>query len=105
LKNNNFGKINDDANTLAKMLRKDSEERQGFFDLATNSTDQLSKLCYMSKRMKKVADAFSDVLIIDGSHQTNRFNMHLLDRVAINNLGKTTNQFNYKEEASSSFNN
>jgi len=43
--------------------------------------------------MKKIADAFSDVLIIDGSHQTNRFNMHILDIVAINNLGKTTTCF------------
>jgi len=38
--------------------------------------------------MISVAKQFSDVLIIDTTHGTNRFNLPLLDIAAINNLGK-----------------
>jgi len=40
--------------------------------------------------MKEVLGVFSDVVILDTSHKTNRFNLPLLDVVVVNNLGKTT---------------
>jgi len=43
----------------------------------------------MSKRMKLLLDHFSDVIIIDASHGTNRFNLPFLDIVVINNYGQT----------------
>jgi len=47
----------------------------------------------MTKRMNKLINTFNDVIIIDGSHKSNRFNMHLLDVVVINNFGKTSTCF------------
>ena len=47
----------------------------------------------MTKRMKELANTFSDVLIIDTSHKTNRFGMPLLDIVCINSFGKTCTVF------------
>ena len=41
--------------------------------------------------MKNLLEHFSDVIIIDTSHKTNRFNLAFLDVVVIINTGK--NQF------------
>ena len=93
LKNQKFGKITEDANKLAEMLTEDAEKRAGFHKLDTDENDELTKCCYMSKRMRKVINKFSDVIFIDGTHKTNRFNMHLVDVVVVNNLGRTVTCF------------
>lgn len=40
--------------------------------------------------MKKLTEKFSDVLVIDSSHQTNRFNLPFLDVALVNNYGQTS---------------
>ena len=40
--------------------------------------------------MKQLVDKFSDVIIIDASHKTNRFNLPFLDVALINNYGQTS---------------
>lgn len=47
----------------------------------------------MSKRMKTMLEFFTDVLIIDGSHKTNRFGLPFLDIVLVNNYGQTSTCF------------
>lgn len=43
--------------------------------------------------MKNILRYFSDVLIIDTSHKTNRFNLPLLDIAVVSNIGKTLTCF------------
>ena len=43
--------------------------------------------------MIKISRKFSDVILIDTTHKTNRFNMPLLDIVVVNNFGKTITVF------------
>lgn len=86
-KDNLYGKINEDANKLVKMLERDANERGGFYKIDTNIEDQLTKCCYMSARMKKILNTFPEVIIIDGTFKTNRFGMHLVDVITVNNLG------------------
>ena len=47
----------------------------------------------MNNRMKNQMEYFSDVIVIDTSHKTNRFNLPFLDIIAINNLGKSITCF------------
>jgi len=85
-----FGQPSEDADKLVKLLEQDSRQRSGFYKMKVSNNNQLTGICYMSKRMRKLVEAFSDVIILDTSHKTNRFNLPLLDEVAINNLGRTT---------------
>ena len=43
--------------------------------------------------MKNIVNTFSDVIIIDTTHKSNRFNMPLFDIIVINNFGQTTTCF------------
>ena len=52
-KNKEYGKVNQDAQKLIDMLRNDAEERKGFSKIKTNSDNQLTGFCFMSRRMKK----------------------------------------------------
>ena len=47
----------------------------------------------MTERMKKLANTFYDVVILDATHKTNRFGMPLLDIITIDNLGKSCTLF------------
>jgi len=47
----------------------------------------------MTNRMINLANLYFDVLIIDTTHKTNRFNLPLLDIIAVNNLGKSVTIF------------
>jgi len=87
IKEETLGKATEDANTLVKLLEEDALKRNGFYQTKINNNNQLSGFCYMS-RMKIMLDHFSDVVIIDGSHKTNRFNMPFID-----NFGKTITCF------------
>jgi len=54
IKNKEYGKVNQDAQKLIDMLRNDAEERKGFSKIKTNSDNQLTGFCFMSRRMKKI---------------------------------------------------
>jgi len=43
--------------------------------------------------MKSLLEHFNDVLVIDTSHKTNRFNLPFIDAVVIMNTGKTATCF------------
>jgi len=74
IKNQEFGKMSNDAENFAKMLEEDAKKRGGFYQIKKEDNRFVS-CSYMSKRMKQLVDKFSDVLIIDASHKTNRFNL------------------------------
>ena len=93
LTDNILGEINDDAYNFVSMLEQDHNIRGGFYDIMKDDDGKLLNCCYMTQRMHRVLESFSDVLIIDTSHKTNRFNLPLLDIVVINNLGKTITCF------------
>ena len=93
IKEETLGKATEDANTLVKLLEEDALKRNGFYQTKINNNNQLSGFCYMSNRMKIMLEHFSDVVIIDGSHKTNRFNMPFIDIALINNFGKTITCF------------
>ena len=40
--------------------------------------------------MKEILNAFSDAVVLDSSHKTNRFNLPFLDVMVVNNMGKST---------------
>ena len=88
LKDDEFGKINEDAKMFIQVLEEDHKKREGFYQAKFNDKT-LEGCCYMSKRMNSLLDYFSDVIIIDVSHGTNRFLLPFLDIVIINNYGQT----------------
>ena len=47
----------------------------------------------MSERMRDLTLKFHEVLFIDATHKSNRFNLPLLDGAIINNFGKTCTSF------------
>jgi len=88
MKEEDFGGLNEDAKKFLEMLEADSKQRNCFY-AAKFEEKRLQSCCYMNKRMKLLLDHFSDVIIIDASHGTNRFNLPFLDIVVINNYGQT----------------
>ena len=88
LKEEELGKASEDADKLIKMLTKDCQERNYYLKKDDN---QLKNICFMTTRMVSLANTFSDVLILDTMHKTNRFNLPLLDIIA--NLGRSCTCF------------
>jgi len=88
LKKEEFGELNKDAKNFIKMLELDSQKRGGFYTVKLDG-NKFQGNCYMTKRMKSLLTYFSDVIIVNVSHSTNRFNLPFLDIVVINNYGQT----------------
>ena len=89
IQDSNFGKLTEDVSNLFSLFQQDSELNNSFFKVESDDENRLANCCFMSKRMKTLMDYFYDVVIIDATHKSNRFNLPLLDIVIINNLGKT----------------
>jgi len=89
IKDTFVGKPLDDAQALVDMLMVDAEQRGTFWCAQKNKENQLEHFCFMTPYMKNLTKYFSDVLVIDTSHKTNRFGMPFLDIVLVNNHGKT----------------
>ena len=47
----------------------------------------------MTNRMHKLVSTFNDIIYLDATHKSNRFNLPLLDCAIVNNLGKTSTCF------------
>jgi len=92
LKEQALGKPSDDAKKLLEMLADDASERGSFYVIQHEDLE-FRGCCFASKRMIANAIKFSDVIVVDTSHSTNRFNLPLLDIAIINNLGKTITSF------------
>jgi len=43
----------------------------------------------MTPRMKEILNKFNDVIVINTTHKSNRFNVALLDIIVVNNFGKS----------------
>jgi len=43
--------------------------------------------------MQELSKYFNDVIVIDTTHRSNRFNMSLMDIIIINNMGKSCTVF------------
>jgi len=87
-----FGIATEDAHKLIELLKKDSEERNYYFKTFVLE-GKMNRVCWMTEKMKLIANKFNDIFIIDGSHKTNRFNMTLLDIIAIDNFGRSRTCF------------
>ena len=83
-----MGKMTQDAQIFTQMLEEDALKYDGFYS-SKIVADKLEASCYMSKRMRRLLEYFSEVIIVDTSHKTNRFNLPLLDIALINNYGQT----------------
>ena len=92
MKDEEIGKTTQDAQFFIKMLEEDSLKYGSYYKPKFNE-DKLEGCCYMSKRMKRLGEFFSGLIIIDASHKTNRFNLPLLDVAVINNYGQTCTVF------------
>jgi len=86
------GPPSQDAETLRKALKEDCFKHKYFYKEKIIN-NQLKSLFFMTKRMKLLAETFNDVVFLDSTHKTNRFNLPLLDAVIINNFGKTSTIF------------
>jgi len=92
LKTKENGTLSEDSSKLIELLKEDSNRRNSHFDVQFEN--QIFKgFSFMTQRMISVVKHFYDVLIIDTTHGTNRFNLPLLDIAAINNFGKTITCF------------
>ena len=92
LKQEENGKLNEDAFKLMEILNTDAEDRKSFYDVQTLN-NEFKGISFMTQRMIRMANSFSDVLIVDTTHNTNRFNLPLFDIALINNHGKTITCF------------
>jgi len=77
LTDNTLGEINDDAYNFVSMLEQGHKIRGGFYDIMKDDDGELLNCCYMTQRMYRMLESFSDAIIIDTSHKTNRFNLPL----------------------------
>lgn len=93
IKEEEYGKASLDAQKLVELLTKDVLERKYFFKTKYNENKQLQSLCFMTSKMLKLSNEFNDVVIIDTTHKTNRFNLPLLDIIIIDNLGRSCTCF------------
>lgn len=91
-KEEKYGKVSKDAETFISMLKQDAEKRECFFSQEL-SNNTFKHCCYISKRMKNLLHYFNDVIVIDTSHKTNRFNLPFIDAVVVTNTGKTATCF------------
>ena len=93
IKEEEYGKASQDTQKLVELLTKDSAERKYFFKTENFENGQLKNLCFMTSKMMTLANEFSDVIIIDTTHKTNRFNLPLLDIIIVDNLGRSCTCF------------
>jgi len=89
LKTEEIGTATDDAKILIKMLKEECDKKGGFYKVQLDE-EKFVGCSFMSKRMRKLLDYFNDVLIIDVTHATNRFNLPFLDVALVNNYGQTS---------------
>ena len=63
-------------------------EKGGLNKISTNNENQLEKLIYFSDFGKKNYKLYNEILIVDSTMKTNRFNMALINFIGINCNGE-----------------
>ena len=81
------GKPADDAKNLIKLLNE-RKERGDDFKYSANQNNQLKRLLYIPKFGREGFWKFYDVMVIDSTLKTNRFNMAFVNLIGINNNGE-----------------
>lgn len=89
LMNENFGKADDDADSLVREIEKDIELNGGHYEIFLDKDNKLQKILYMSFQMLEYAKFFLDIVIVDATYRRNRFNMPLVNICGIDNFGGT----------------
>ena len=92
MKDEEMGKVTEDAQVFIKMLEEDVIKYGGVYN-SRFIENKLQGCCFSSKRMIGLLEFFSDVLVVDASHKTNRFNLPVLDVILINNYGQSCTCF------------
>jgi len=92
LETEEHGPPSEDANRLIEALRKEAKYQNCFYKEKVEKS-QFKSLFFMSKRMKSLVQNFGDVIFMDATHKSNRFNLPLFDGVIINNYGKSCTCF------------
>jgi len=87
-----YGKPSEDAQELINLLSEDSRTR-GYYFKKMVLNNQLQRICFMTPCMIQLANICNNVIIIDTTHKTNRFNMPMLDVIIIDNLGRSRTIF------------
>ena len=82
-----FGKPTEDAQRLLEKLLILEHRDMGTVKFQKNSSMKLRTLLWISKRMKNLFNVFYDIVVIDSTFKKNRFNMHIIDFVGVNNNG------------------
>lgn len=88
-----YGRMSEDASKLFSLFEKDSSVRKSYYEVEKDEENRLISCCFMSPRMKTLLEFFNDVIVIDTTHKTNRFNMPLMDVIIINNMGQSCTTF------------
>lgn len=83
------GSPTEDAQKLIDKFEFDKVQRRSYYEYIADDKNRLQKAFYMSCRMKKLLQSFSDIIIIDGTYKKNRFGMTVVDGAVINNLGQS----------------
>jgi len=89
IKDEENGPMTEDAQNLLNLIEENIKKEGGFLKADINYERILQSFCFMTPRMKKNLNKFNDVIVIDTTHKSNRFNLALLDVIVINNLGKS----------------
>ena len=88
-----FGRPSEDAQRLLDLISKDATQRNHFYKKELGQDHQILNICFMTPRMRILANQYNDILIVDCTHKTNRFNLPLMDIVIIDQNGKTCTCF------------
>jgi len=86
---NKYGIASEDAKNLMKLIINEFDMGICDYFYKVNHKNKLVGLIYISKTMKEIFTKFHDVLIIDSTLGKNRFNIPVVNFIAIDNNGSS----------------
>ena len=89
IKSKLFGKANEDARTLIKLLEELKENKLIFFDKLIGDNQNLRAFLFVTNGMASLYKEYKDIIILDTTLGLNRFNMPVLTIASIDNFGRT----------------
>jgi len=89
IKSKLFGKANEDARTLIKLLEELKENKMIFFDKLIGHNQNLRAFLFVTNGMASLYKEYKDIIILDTTLGLNRFNMPVLTIASIDNFGRT----------------
>jgi len=89
LKDEQFGSVEEDAQQLLEYLKRFSKSNHIFFDYKLNEEHHLTHFLFISQEMANNFARYSDLLLLDVTHQISRYNLNMALLVGIDNEAKT----------------